>query len=263
MKCARRKFCDLKRAAVLSFGALLLFVRTASSQPCTNIPIDGNDGLAKSSQNYKLLYETDDVRVLEAVIGPHASQTMHSFTRPAVLYLQTSVTSKTYSPGIPDPIEHVEEKPFQPVVVRIGPSSLHFTQNLSRHVFRGLRIELKHPGCGLQTGPSGGSSSPMVFEASVDTRYRVLYEDKDVRIADVWITNIAHLHSRAVLGFYYIATEAPKPGMNPNQTNESRDSRILPFASVGRDSLAIGSSGKPMHVIQVEMNYARQFSTAP
>ncbi|WP_213806763.1 hypothetical protein [Granulicella sp. dw_53] len=245
---------------VFFFGALLFLGRGAVGQICQNIPVDPNDGLAKSPQNFKLLYETEDVRVLEATIPPHGAQAMHSFTRPAILYLRNSVRSKTFSPDITDPLEHEEEKPFQPKVIRISPSGPYSTQNLSRHMFVGLRVELKHPGCGIASDSSELKSSSSLVGTDPAHTNRILYEDADVRVTDVRITSGEHSLPANLPGFYYFPKLKARQEQMSDDSGVSKGDRIVPFASLDK---AIGSgtpSGKPLHAIRFELKYKVQNS---
>jgi hypothetical protein len=245
----------LRLLGKIFFGALLFVGRGAVGQICQNIPVTPDDGLAKSPQNFKLLYETEDVRVLEATIPPHGAQSMHSFTRPAILYLRNSVRSKTFSPDITDPLEHEEEKPFQSKVIRISPSGPYSTQNLSRHMFVGLRVELKHPGCGIASDSSEPKSSSSPVGTDSAHTNRILYEDADVRVTDVRITSAEHPHTESPLGFYYFPKMKPRQEQMSNDSAQSIGDGIVPFASLDK---AIGSgtaSGKPLHAIRFDLKY--------
>ncbi|HMG02547.1 MAG TPA: hypothetical protein VK596_05405 [Edaphobacter sp.] len=242
----------LSLAAVHLLIALLCAAQHALGQACEPIPVGSDDGLSKSPQNYSLLYESDDVRVLEAIIPPRSSQAMHAFTRPAVLYLPVSVRSKTYSPGVDNPIEHEEDKDFRPVAMRIAPAGLYRTQNLSNRLFSGLRVELKHPGCGLKTDSLAQplSASSAETEAAND-RFRILYEDSEIRVADVWIESGQGPSLSDALGFYYF----PQRLHEPKATSESKSQNLVPIDSLQRTLEKDVELKKRVHAVLFQLKY--------
>lgn len=246
----------LSLAAVYLLIALLSAAQQALGQTCEPIPVGSDDGLSKSPQNYLLLYESNDVRVLEAVIPPRSSQAMHAFTRPAVLYLPVSVKSKTYSPGVDNPIEHEEDKDFRPVAMRIAPAGLYRTQNLSNRLFSGLRVELKHPGCGLRTDPLTQplSVSSAETEAATD-RFRILYEDSEIRVADVWIESAQGLSLSDTLGFYYFPQRLPQSLHDAKATSESKSQNLVPIDSLQRTLEKNVELKKRVHAVLFQLKY--------
>jgi hypothetical protein len=245
----------LSLAAVYLLITLLFTAQQVPGQTCEPIPVGSDDGLSKSPQNYSLLYENNDVRVLEAIISPRSSQAMHAFTRPAILYLSVSVKSKTYSPSVDNPIEHEEDKNFRPVVMRIAPAGLYRTQNLGNRLFSGLRVELKHPGCGLRTDsltqPLSVSSAET--EAAND-RFRILYEDSDIRVADVWIEPAQGPSLSDTLGFYYFPQTIPQSLHEAKATSEAKSQKLVPIDSLQR-SLEKNVEKKRVHAVLFQLKY--------
>jgi hypothetical protein len=246
----------LSLAAVYVLIALLCTAQQALGQTCEPIPVGSDDGLSKSPQNYSLLYEDNDVRVLEATIPPRSSQVMHAFTRPAVLYNPVSVRSKTYSPGVDDPIEHEEDKDYHPVATRIPPVGLYRTQNLSNRLFSGLRVELKHPGCGLRTDslalPSGVSSAET---EAASGHFRILYEDSEIRVADVWIEPGNGLSLSDTTGFYYFPQGKPQSLQDAKATSESKSQNLVPIDSLQRALEKNVELKKPVHAVLFQLKY--------
>lgn len=243
--------CSANRLARILLSAV---TSVSFGQTCQTIVVDDNDGLVKSPHSYTLLYETDDVRVLESTILPQSSQSMHSFTRPAILYVQNSVDSKTISPDVTNPIEHQEDKKFRPTVIRIGAPGMYATENLSNHSFHGLRVELKHPGCRL-TDTKDDRKPPVEPEGegvAMRTKVpRILYEDGDVRVSEIGIGT--SLHDLASLpsswpGFYYVVTSG----------HAGKDDRVASAFPIGSEEPK-SSSLKPrtaVHVVRFELKQA-------
>ena len=67
--------------------ALFSLPEVGVSQDCRIIVPDASDGVLISPQNHKVLYETEDVRVMEVTVAPHTKETTHTHVRPAVMYL--------------------------------------------------------------------------------------------------------------------------------------------------------------------------------
>jgi hypothetical protein len=58
-----------------------------------------NDALAAAPQNHKLLFENDDVRVLEVIVPPGVREPLHAHRYPSVLYYISAAHMKEHSPG--------------------------------------------------------------------------------------------------------------------------------------------------------------------
>ncbi len=80
----------MKRIAyvVLVVGALsasFLLGQTAANFDKWWTP--GNDALAAAPQNHKLLFENDEVRVLEVTVQPGVREPLHAHRYPSVLFI--------------------------------------------------------------------------------------------------------------------------------------------------------------------------------
>ena len=60
-----------------------------------------NDALAAAPQNHKLVFENDDVRMLEVTVPPGVREPLHAHRYPSVLYYISAAHMKEYSPGVP------------------------------------------------------------------------------------------------------------------------------------------------------------------
>ena len=55
-----------------------------------------NDALAAAPQNHKLLFENDEVRVVEVTVQPGVREPLHAHRYPSVLYYISSAHLKEY-----------------------------------------------------------------------------------------------------------------------------------------------------------------------
>ncbi len=67
-------------------GFALLFTSSyvdaqALQTPCAVISPDKNDGVLVAPENHHVLFENEDVRVIEVTQAPHAKETMHTHAR--------------------------------------------------------------------------------------------------------------------------------------------------------------------------------------
>jgi mannose-6-phosphate isomerase-like protein (cupin superfamily) len=100
-----------------------------------------NDALAAAPQNHKLLFENNEVRVLEVTVPPGVREPLHAHRYPSVLYYISSAHMKEYSPGIAA-VEHPRKEDGGVVFLPIGPP--HQMENMeTTKPLRAIRVELK------------------------------------------------------------------------------------------------------------------------
>jgi predicted metal-dependent enzyme (double-stranded beta helix superfamily) len=100
-----------------------------------------NDALAAAPQNHKLLFENDEVRVLEVTVQPGVREPLHAHRYPSVLYYISAAHMKEYSPGIAA-VDHPRKEDGGVVFLPIGPP--HQMENMeATKPLRAVRVELK------------------------------------------------------------------------------------------------------------------------
>ncbi len=100
-----------------------------------------NDALAAAPQNHQLLFENDEVRVLEVTVQPGVREPLHAHRYPSVLYYLSAAHMKEYSPGLPA-VDHPRKPDGAVVFLPIGPP--HQMENLeTTKPLRAIRVELK------------------------------------------------------------------------------------------------------------------------
>jgi quercetin dioxygenase-like cupin family protein len=99
-----------------------------------------NDALAAAPQNHKLLFENEEVRVVEVSVQPGVREPLHAHRYPSVIYYVSAAHLKEYSPGAApvDRSRHDGDVIFLP----IGPP--HQMENVeTSKPLKAIRVELK------------------------------------------------------------------------------------------------------------------------
>jgi hypothetical protein len=135
----------MKRIAIVVLVVGALMVGFLLGQPTSNFDrwwTSGKDALAAAPQNHKLLFENDEVRVLEVTVPPGVREPLHAHRYPSVLYYISAAHMKEYSPGIPS-IDHSRKEDGAVVFLPIGPP--HQMENMeTTKPLRAIRVELKN-----------------------------------------------------------------------------------------------------------------------
>lgn len=100
-----------------------------------------NDALVAAPQNHKLLFENDEVRVLEVTVAPGVREPLHAHQYPSVMYYISGAHMEEFSPGIA-PVDHPRKEDGAVVFLPIGPP--HQMENMETDKpLRAIRVELK------------------------------------------------------------------------------------------------------------------------
>jgi mannose-6-phosphate isomerase-like protein (cupin superfamily) len=100
-----------------------------------------NDALAAAPQNHKVLFENDDVRVLEVTVPPGVREPLHAHRYPSVLYYVSAAHMEEYSPGAPA-VDRGHKDDGDVIFLPVGPP--HQMENLeSNKPLKAIRVELK------------------------------------------------------------------------------------------------------------------------
>src|SRR5579875_1088778 len=133
----------VKVAAVLgAVGAAFLLGQSTRNPDKWWTP--ANDALVAAPQNHKLLFENDEVRVLEVTVPPGVREPLHAHRYPSVLYYVSAAHMKEYSPGVPA-VDRGHKDDGSVIFLPIGPP--HQMQSVERsNPLTAIRVELKK-GC--------------------------------------------------------------------------------------------------------------------
>ncbi len=128
--------------AALLLGALgaafLLGQSTSNFYKCWT---PENDALAAAPRHHKVLFENDEVRVLEVTVPPGVREPLHAHRYPSVLYYISAAHLKEYSPGEPV-VDRGQKDDGGVIFLPVGPP--HQMENLENSKpLRAIRVELK------------------------------------------------------------------------------------------------------------------------
>ncbi len=220
-------------------AALWLMAGAAAAQTpgCKTIVLTEQDALVASPANHTVLYEDQDVRVLDVHSKPHTREAPHTHAMPGVMYIERQGAGTMNTPENPAGVGHPTDPNFKPRVIATKPQGLHWTENTGEVPFHAIRVELKHPGC----GPAGEKKTPGPEEAvAAGSTHSVLYEDAEVRVVDVHVP--AHVTdpylNHAWAGVFYVVGRE----------------EVLPAKAEPRTVEAM--SDGPLHLVQFELKPA-------
>jgi quercetin dioxygenase-like cupin family protein len=101
-----------------------------------------NEALAAAPQNHKLLFENEEVRVVEVSVQPGVREPLHAHRYPSVIYYVSAAHLKEYSPGAA-PVDRGHREDGGVIFLPIGPP--HQMENLeASKPLKAIRVELKN-----------------------------------------------------------------------------------------------------------------------
>jgi len=105
------------------------------------------DAMQASTKNHHVLFENEDVRVLEVVVQPGEREDFHTHKLKSIFIADSLADMRYYGPN--GEIQFERKAPpahvFRTSITWKEPEGLHAVENLSQtQVLHGIRIELKH-----------------------------------------------------------------------------------------------------------------------
>ncbi len=97
-----------------------------------------HDAVKAASKTHKVLFENDNVRVLEVKIQPGEKEPLHAHPYKSITIIQTPSRIKYY-----DENDNVIQEVDLEGVSWLEPMGLHAAENVGDRVFQGYRIEMK------------------------------------------------------------------------------------------------------------------------
>ncbi len=244
----------------LVFGMVLLVGAAGAQEPCRVLMPDAQDALLASPANHTVLFEDADIRVLDVHSQPHTREAVHTHRLPSVMYIERQGAGTYDTPDGSDHRSHPTDPNFKPRIVAIKSEGPHWTENTGEVPFHAIRVEFKHPGCGL---PGWKPAAPGPDDATVAAPaiHTVLLENDDVRVLDVHLAPHAKepMHTHPWPGFFYMVQVAPLVYSTPQgPTGPARTMpiamRILPIEAEGPHSV-VNIGDTPLHLIRFELKH--------
>ena len=187
----------------LLLSAFVPILSRAHAQTCAPIVPDAHDGAIVSTKFHRVIYEDQDVRVLDVVNPPHTMEEMHTHVRPAIFIVLEDH---------PHVIHYLEDKPVQPpvghtpYVVYFKPTPMHAIENSGNYTTHAVRVELKHPGC----GPTPIPLTPQDALTADAVHTKLALETDDVRILEITLPphSREEMHTDAWPAIAYVDQQA-------------------------------------------------------
>ena len=228
---------------------------------CRVVAPDTMDGVVASPENHTVLYEDADVRVIDVHSRPGTREAVHTHARPAVMYVDSQGAGTYSTPDGSRNTSHPTDPNFKPRIIATKPEEgLHWTENTGEVPFHAIRVELKHPGCGLQgwKAVAAGPDDALVAAPESDT---LLFENDDVRVLDEHLAAHAKnaYHTHPWPGVIYVAEAAllrytSRGGGNVELRTFPVGVKIVPAKTEGHTVENLGDV--PLHLIRFELKYS-------
>ena len=246
----------------IALFALFMTTTLAGAQTtaCKVLAPDAEDAVKASPANHTVLFEDEDVRVLDVHSQPHTREAVHTHRLPSVMLILQQGAGTYDTPDGSDHREHPTDPNFKPRIFAIKSEGPHWTENTGDVPFHAIRVEFKHPGCGL---PGWMAASPGPDDALIAApeSHTLMIENTDVRVLDVHLAPHAKdaYHTLSWDGFVYVMQAAPlqytaKDGSGPRARTFPAGVTVLPAKAEGH---AIENTGDvPLHLIRYELKFA-------
>jgi len=134
---------------ILLLATLMVGFAQAQTTACKVLAPDAQDAMIASPANHAVLFEDADVRVLDVHSAPHTRETPHTHRLPGVMYFLQQGAGTMNTPENPAGVSHAADPDFKPYFKAVASQGLHWTENTGEVPFHAIRVEFKHPGCGL------------------------------------------------------------------------------------------------------------------
>ncbi|ADW70604.1 cupin domain-containing protein [Granulicella tundricola] len=253
----------MKSTLVLFASLIALSAATSGAQTaatCRTLAPDAQDALTASPENHTVLYENADVRVLDVHSQPHTREAVHTHSMPSVMYVDRQGAGTYNTPDGSGNKSHPTDPNFKFRIFAIPSEGQHWTENTGEVPFHAVRVEFKHPGCGL---PGWRPASPGPDDALVaaPANYTLLLENQNVRVLDLHLAPHAttSFHTNPWPGFFYVIQgvsmrDETKAGSQPEPRNLPTGVKILP-AKAGGHTIE-NTSDTPLHLIRYELKFS-------
>jgi hypothetical protein len=238
----------------LLLAALPSVLSRAHAQTCAPIVPDAHDGAIVSTRFHRVIYEDQDVRVLDVVNPPHTMEEMHTHIRPSIFIV---LEDHPY-------VIHFEDKQIQtqadptPYVIYLKPTPIHAIENSGNYTLHAVRVELKHPGC----GPTPVPLTPQDALTADAAHTKLVLETDDVRILEIALPphSREEMHTDAWPAIAYVDKPAQVRYFTPDHPPTAGHVSATGVARIQPEGLhaAENLSDTPFHQFRIELKHALQ-----
>ena len=230
-----------------------------ASPPCKTLAIGPDDAGIAAPANHTVLFEDADVRVLDVHSQPGTREAVHTHRLPSVMYFESSGAGTYDSADGTVHRSHPTDPNFKPEVRAIKPEGPHYTANTGDVPFHAIRVEFKHPGCGLP-GWHAATPGPDDVLPAAPGSHTLLFENDEVRVLDVHLA--AHQSEPMRIhpwpGVIYVAADAPTHDSRRGaeavpHVGSSFGVKVVPVDP--EDHAFENGSDQPLHLIWFELKY--------
>ena len=149
---------------------------------------------------------------------------------------------------------HPTDPKFKPRIFAIaGNEGPHWTENTGEVPYHAIRVEFKHPGCGLAGWKAAAPAEDDALVAAAGA-YKVLLENAEVRVLELRLG--AHekdaFHTHPWPGFYYVVRGVPVR-VNGKAVNFPAGVEIVPVGAEGHSMQNVGDGA--LHLIRFELKF--------
>jgi len=246
---------------ILLVGAMLLggAANAQDAASCTILTPGADDALVASPANHTVLFESADVRVLDIHSQPHTQEAVHTHRLPSVMYIERQGAGTYDTPDGSDHRSHPTDPNFKPVVRAIKPEGPHWTGNTGDVPFHAIRVEFKHPGCGLAGWKPAVPATDDALVAAPGT-HTLLFENDEVRVLDVHLAphTSEPMHSHPWPGVFYVVEAGTVKRLDKGKSVAELRTfpagvKVLPEPA---DIHSVENVGDvPVHLVRFELKY--------
>ena len=107
------------------------------------VTLDATDALVAAPLNHSIVYEDDDIRILDVHSAAHTREPWHTHAWPGFFYVIQGIPTRYFTPETPNP-------PLRPApalsrkVIPVAAETSHSVENMGDTPGHRLRVELKH-----------------------------------------------------------------------------------------------------------------------
>jgi hypothetical protein len=107
-------------------------------------PAEG-DAVLAAPDNHRVLFENENLRVLEVTVRPGEREKVHHHRWPSVMVIDSRPSYVNFDAegNVIPPAVALSSNPEMPIIARLPPQAPHAVENTGEYTFHAIRIEYK------------------------------------------------------------------------------------------------------------------------